>query len=182
MSRLCLSAALLVLLVSLVDSTPAFRNNIQDQGMSGLTSPLQVPGNDGRPSKWWGVGGRWEVVLPTLSGFLLSCGAGFVLFWCWLNWSSSIDEDILWFWGLLSGCGMWASRWGGFSCCKAGALGIWAHQLQFTCLVVPRHVESSQIRVQTHQRCNGRQILNYCTPRKSEVASIELHWYYECHE
>ena len=41
---------------------------------------------------------------------------------------------------------------------------------------------SSQIRVQTHERCNGRQILNYCTPRKSEVARIELHWYYKCHE
>ncbi|OWK02927.1 hypothetical protein Celaphus_00008014, partial [Cervus elaphus hippelaphus] len=34
MSWLCLSAALLVLLVSLVDSTPALRNNIQDQEAS----------------------------------------------------------------------------------------------------------------------------------------------------
>ena len=66
MSWLCLSAALLVLLVSLVDSTPVLRNNIQDQGgMSGLSSPLQAPGNDG---------GRWEGERSCCQPSLISSG------------------------------------------------------------------------------------------------------------
>ena len=44
MNRLCLSAALLFLLVILVDSTPVYEHHTQDQGRSRLTSPLQVLG------------------------------------------------------------------------------------------------------------------------------------------
>uniref|UniRef100_A0A4W2EF37 Trophoblast Kunitz domain protein 1-like n=1 Tax=Bos indicus x Bos taurus TaxID=30522 RepID=A0A4W2EF37_BOBOX len=42
MNRLCLSAALLFLLVILVDSTPVYEHHTQDQGRSRLTSPLQM--------------------------------------------------------------------------------------------------------------------------------------------
>ena len=37
---------------------------------------------------------------------------------------------------------------GGFCCCRAGTLGIWAQWLQFTFLVAARHVESSQPRIE----------------------------------
>uniref|UniRef100_A0A8B9XTL6 BPTI/Kunitz inhibitor domain-containing protein n=1 Tax=Bos mutus grunniens TaxID=30521 RepID=A0A8B9XTL6_BOSMU len=42
MNQLCLSAALLFLLVILVDSTPVYEHHTQDQGRSRLTSPLQM--------------------------------------------------------------------------------------------------------------------------------------------
>ena len=44
MNRLCLSAALLFLLVILVDGTPEDINKSHDHGMSGLTSPLHTGG------------------------------------------------------------------------------------------------------------------------------------------
>ena len=47
--RLCLSTALLFLLVILVDTTPLNIHHIQDEGRSSLTSPLQLLGNDGSP-------------------------------------------------------------------------------------------------------------------------------------
>ena len=42
MNRLCLSAALLILLVILVDGTPKGINKSHDHGISGLTSPLHT--------------------------------------------------------------------------------------------------------------------------------------------
>ena len=74
-------------------------------------------------------------------------------------------------WGLLSSCSMRSSHCGGFSCCRAGALGhaglsccsVWAQQLWYMGLVAPCHVESSQRRDQTHVPCIGSGILNQWT-------------------
>ena len=71
---------------------------------------------------------------------------------------------------------------GGFSCCRAWALGtraqqLWhtgsvvvAHGLQqlwHTGLVAPRHVESSQTRARSRVPCIGRQTLNHCATREA---------------
>ena len=40
---------------------------------------------------------------------------------CYAQALSSLSE-----WGLLSGCGVWASQWNGFLCCRARALGVHA--------------------------------------------------------
>ena len=61
MRWLCLSAALLFLLVILVDGTPVYEHHSLDQGMSGLTFPLQglmklgesIDGLGGG-DQWWG--------------------------------------------------------------------------------------------------------------------------------
>ena len=84
-------------------------------------------------------------------------------------------------------CGARASHCGGFSCCGAQALGVWAsvvvarglsscglvgsraqaHQLWRTDLVAPRHVGSSRTRARTRVPCIGRQILNHCTTKEA---------------
>ena len=82
-----------------------------------------------------------------------------------------------------------ASHCGGFSCCRARALGAgfsscgaWAQQLWLTGsraqvqqlwhtgLVAPWHVGSSWTRAETHVPCIGRWILDHCTTR--EVPNI----------
>ena len=70
-------------------------------------------------------------------------------------------------------CCAWASHQGGFSCCRAQALGIKAPQLWHWGLVASQHVESSQIRDWTRVPFIGRQILIHCTTR--EVPQIFLH-------
>ena len=83
-------------------------------------------------------------------------------------------------------CGARASHCGGFSCCRARALGAQAsvvvarglsscgsraleHRLS-SCgaqaLVAPRHVGSSRTRAQTHVPCIGRLILNHFATRE----------------
>ena len=93
-------------------------------------------------------------------------------------------------------CGAWASHCGGFSCCGARALGIWAsvvvahgisscgtwdqqvwlmgsraqaQQLQCMGLVAPRHVGSSRTRARTDVPCIGRRILNHCATREAHL-------------
>ena len=82
-------------------------------------------------------------------------------------------------------CGAQASHCGGFSCCRAQALGVrasvvvahglsscgsWALERRLsswhTDLVAPRHVGSSQTRDRTCVPCIGRQILNDCATRE----------------
>ena len=71
-----------------------------------------------------GAGVDW--VLPTLSGFLLSCWPGFLfvslvfaaLVFLLIQGYSLVPESTLRLQSLES--------WGGFSCCRSGALGIWA--------------------------------------------------------
>ena len=53
------------------------------------------------------------------------------------------------------------SRHTGFSSCS-----MWVQQLRCMGLVVLKHVESSQIRDQTHGTCTGRRILNHGTTRE----------------
>ena len=94
MRRLCLSAALLVLLVILVDSTPLNIHHIQDEGRSGLTSLLQLSGKQWKSMKVGGAGVDW--VLPAVFGFLCHAGQDFCLFlWFWQHWSSSLFKSIL---------------------------------------------------------------------------------------
>ena len=76
-------------------------------------------------------------------------------------------------------CSAQASHCGGFSYCKAWALGTWAQQLWLMGsreqaqqlwrmgLVAPRHVGSSRTRAQTHVPCIGRRVLNYCATREA---------------
>ena len=86
-------------------------------------------------------------------------------------------------WGLLSSCGVQASHGGGFSRCRAQALGCMGFRSSSTSaleclfkqlwcrgLVAPRHVESSRTRHQIHVPCIGRQIPVHCTTR--EVQSM----------
>ena len=71
MSRLCLSAALLLLLGALVASTPGDEESSLVRGKSWLTSPVQSGrGKGGEAMK--GAGGRGGVGVPTLSGFALA--------------------------------------------------------------------------------------------------------------
>ena len=69
--RLCLSAALLFLLGTLMTSTAVGDTSCKDNGKSWLTSPLQIGSGmmRGVHERGWGTGMGWT--LPTLSGFLL---------------------------------------------------------------------------------------------------------------
>ena len=79
-------------------------------------------------------------------------------------------------------CSVRASHCGGFSCCRAWALGTRAsvvvvhglsrcgsraleHRLSSCGLVAQQHVASSPTRVQTRVPCFGRRIPNHCTTR-----------------
>ena len=87
-------------------------------------------------------------------------------------------------------CGVQASHCGGFSHCRAWALGMRAQQLWLTVsrmqaqqlwcmgLVAPWHVRSSRTRAQTCVPCIGRQILNHCTTREVPVGMYLLSFYY----
>ena len=165
MNRLCLSAALLFLLVILVDSTSVYEHHTQDEGRSSLTSPLQTGG------KWWksmeagraGVG--W--VLPTFSGFLLSCWAGFLFVWFCCLRLAGYAMTLSSYKGY-SGCGVWASHRG----CRAGAWGVWVQSLWFTCLVAMRHMESSQTRGQSLFPALAGRFLTTGPPGKAEVQAL----------
>ena len=69
---------------------------------------------------------------------------------------------------------MWASHWGGFSCCRAWSLGQagfsscgkWTQQLWHMGFAPPRHMESSQTRDRTCFSCTGRRILNQRATRE----------------
>ena len=83
---------------------------------------------------------------------------------------------------------------GGFSYCRAQALGMrasevvthglssygaqapeaQAQQLWLMGLVAPRHVGSSQTRAQTRVPCIGRQILNHCATREAPPFVFKL--------
>ena len=87
-------------------------------------------------------------------------------------------------WGLLSGCGAWASHCSGLSYCRAQTPGTWASvaaapgaraQAQWLWImgsVAPWHVGSSQIRDQTHVSCIGRRILYHWAPEKPGFLSL----------
>ena len=82
--------------------------------------------------------------------------------------------------GLLSSCGAWASRCGGFSC-EARALGAQASVAAARGLsncsvgfVALQHAESFVIRDQTCVPCTGRWILIRCTIR--EVPEMCFKW------
>ena len=83
-------------------------------------------------------------------------------------------------------CSAQASHCGGFSCCRAQALGMRASvvvarrlsscgssalegRLSSCGLVGPRHVGSSWTRAQTWVPCIGRWILNHCTTREAPL-------------
>ena len=82
-------------------------------------------------------------------------------------------------WATTLHCGARASHCGGFSCCGAQALGMWAsvvvvhglQQLRHTGLVAPWHVGSSWTRSQTCVPCIGRWILNHCATREAPAIS-----------
>ena len=83
--------------------------------------------------------------------------------------------------GLLSSCDAWASHWGGFSCCRAQALGAWASVIaarglsswgswalehgvsSYGSRVTPQHAESSLTRDRTHVPWFGMGSLIHCT-------------------
>ena len=67
--------------------------------------------------------------------------------------------------GLLSRCGVWASP-GGFSCCRAQAVGAQAQQLWCMGSVALWRVRSSDTRDQTSVPCFARGILNKWTTKK----------------
>ena len=82
------------------------------------------------------------------------------------------------FWALLGlhcctwaffGCGEWTSHCGGFSCCRAQALGHRVSGVAHSGLVASRHVGSSQTRDRTPVPCIGRQILNHWTTRETPL-------------
>ena len=75
-------------------------------------------------------------------------------------------------WGLLSSYSAKASHCGGFSRCRAWALGEQAEWLWYTGLVAPRHVESSRTRDRTHVPCTGRWMLNPWTIREVLTAFL----------
>ena len=95
-------------------------------------------------------------------------------------------------WGILSSCGVWASRCSGFSCearavecmgfssCGSRAL---AHRLSSggaqTGLVVPRHVWSSRIRDWTWVSCIGRQILYHWATREASSSGFCMNIYFQ---
>ena len=98
------------------------------------------------------------LIIFDCSGSSLSCGL-----------SSSFCEQ-----GLLSSCDVQASHFGGFSCCRAQALGAWAQQLQRLSTVVVAHGSSCSetcgiflVRDGTHVPCIGRWILNHWTTREA---------------
>ena len=80
MNCLCLSAALLFLLVILVDGTPVYEHHSLDQGMSGLTFPLQVLMKLGESIDGLGGGDQWwgGCCQPSLD-FSCQVGQGFVV-------------------------------------------------------------------------------------------------------
>ena len=77
--------------------------------------------------------------------------------------------------GLLSNCGAEASRFDGFFCFQAWALGhlgfsscnTWAQSLGHTGLVAPPHVRSSWLRDWTHVSSIGRRILYHRATREA---------------
>ena len=77
--------------------------------------------------------------------------------------------------GILLSCSVWASRWGGFSCCRAWAL---EHRLSSrgAGFSAPQHVRFSQTRYQTRVPCTGRRILNHWST--GEVPSINFSFQY----
>ena len=91
----------------------------------------------------------------------------------------------LWRVGATPCCSARASHCGGFSCCRARALGVRAsvvvarmlsscgavsraQQLWLTGSVAPWHVGSSQTRARNCVPCIGRRILNHCATREAQ--------------
>ena len=76
-------------------------------------------------------------------------------------------------WGLLSSCCAQASHCGGFSCCRAQALGVMG-----SVAVVLWHMESFQIRDGTRVPCIGRRILNHWTIRKIRLSLYVVFFFF----
>ena len=76
--------------------------------------------------------------------------------------------------GLLSRCGVWASP-GGFSCCRAQAVGAQAQQLWCVGSVALWRVRSSDTRDQTSVPCFARGILNRWTTREAPDIGLIQH-------
>ena len=88
----------------------------------------------------------------------------FLCFCCRTQAFSSLGEQ-----GLLSNSGVRASHCCDFSFCGAWALEYKLSSCGVQALVAPQHVESPQIRNQTHVPCIGRQILNHWTTREGFI-------------
>ena len=71
-----------------------------------------------------------------------------------------------------SSCGAQASQCGGFSCCRARALGAWTSVVVASGLVALWHVGSSRTRARTRVPCIGRRILNHCATREVPCRSF----------
>ena len=69
-------------------------------------------------------------------------------------------------WGLLSSWRAQAALCGGFFCYRAQALELVGSVVWCTGLIVPQHVESSQIRDQTHVLCIGWWVLIHWITRE----------------
>ena len=74
--------------------------------------------------------------------------------------------------GLLSSCDVQASPCGGFSCCRAQAVGAW---LWPTGLVAPLHAESSRIRDRTGVPWSASLIPIHCTTREVLTCILTLY-------
>ena len=74
---------------------------------------------------------------------------------------------------LFSSCVAWASHFGGFSCCRAWALGMQAQQLWHTGLVALQHVPSSWTGIEPVSPALAGRLLNHWTTR--EVPRLNFH-------
>ena len=108
----------------------------------------------------------------------LSIHVHFLLHWVFLAFArafSSCSE-----WRPLSGCGVWASHYGGFSCRRAHALGVGfsncgtqAQDLRHMSPVALWHVESTWTEDQTHVLGIDRQIFIPGSPGKSSSSFLD---------
>ena len=128
--------------------------------------------NQANTQKWltfvFGLTG-WEPVFFFFLKYLF-------IYYFWLHWLglcccsqtfSSCSEQ-----GLLSRCCVWASRYGGFSCC--GAQAIECKGPVFVEHRLNQHVASSRMRDWTRVPCTGRWILNYWSTREVLKPTFEL--------
>ena len=98
----------------------------------------------------------------------------FIYFWLWSLLLRLVSLQLRQA-GATLRCGVRASHCGGFSCCRARALGMRASVVWLAGLVAPRHVGSSRTMARTRVPCIGRQILNHCTTREArKLVSLDL--------
>ena len=93
-----------------------------------------------------------------VAALAVHCSMGFL----WQGWASCGEGGLL----LSQSEGAQASHCGGFSCCRAQALGLMGFSSCGVGLVSLQHVESSWARIQTHVPSIGRRVLNHWTTRR----------------